>query len=358
MPPIRLLDLGLVPPVRSQTIYHAVAYALTEDTPDTLILVGPDAPYVCIGFHQELEREVDVDYCRAQGLPVFRREVGGGAVYLDRDQVFTQWVFHRGALPVDVGERFALYARPLVETYRALGIPATYRPVNDIHVDGRKIGGTGAAQMGAAEVVVGSLMFDFNFALMARVLKVSSEKMRDKVFQSLNEYMTTMTRHLGRRPERDAVVARYCEQCAAALGRELAPGTLTDAELALAAALDEQFVSEAWLHQKGGLRQAGVRIHQDVQVVESAHKAAGGLIRVTARLRSGRLEDVTVAGDFTLLPKTAVGALELALRGLVLEPALITQRLTEVYQGLNIQSPGVTPADLAQAVLQLQPAPG
>src|SRR5512136_2678247 len=103
MDAIRLLDLGLVPPIRSQTIYHAVAYAMDDASrsPDTIILVAPTDPYVCIGFHQELLKEVDVEYCRAHGLPIVRREVGGGAVYLDRNQVFAQWIFHRDALPED-----------------------------------------------------------------------------------------------------------------------------------------------------------------------------------------------------------------------------------------------------------------
>ncbi len=57
MDSIRLLDMHLVPPVRSQTIYHAVAYALDAESPDTIILVGPTEPYVCIGFHQELDKE-------------------------------------------------------------------------------------------------------------------------------------------------------------------------------------------------------------------------------------------------------------------------------------------------------------
>lgn len=356
MSTIRLLDLGLVPPVRSQTIYHAVAYALEASTPDTIILVGPERPYVCIGYHQELEREVDTVYCRAHGLPVYRREVGGGAVYLDQNQVFTQWVFQRSALPEEIGERFAFYVKPLVETYRTLGIPASYRPINDIHVDGRKIGGTGAAQMGEAEVVVGSLMFDFDFATMARVLKVPSEKMRDKIYQSLSEYMTTMTRCLGSVPDREHVVGIYVEHCAQALGRDIAPGRLTDKELALAAELDAQFASDAWLHQKGGLRQSGVRIHEDVRVAEGAHKAPGGLIRVTARLAAGRIDDVSLSGDFTMLPASALGALEEGLRGAPLERDALRARVTGVYTSAGIQSPGVTPDDLVTAVLQVLPA--
>ena len=84
MDPIRVLDLGLVPPLRSQAIYHGIAYAMNPDTPDTIILVGPTDPYLCIGYHQELEKEVDADDGRQAGLPIYRREVGGGAVYLDR----------------------------------------------------------------------------------------------------------------------------------------------------------------------------------------------------------------------------------------------------------------------------------
>ena len=350
---IRLLELGHVPPVRSQTIYHAVAYALDADTPDTIILVAPTDPYVCIGFHQELEKEVDVDYCRAHGLPIYRREVGGGAVYLDQNQVFAQWIFHRGALPADVGARFALYVQPLVETYHTLGIPANYRPVNDIHVRGKKIGGTGAAQMGEAEVVVGSLMFDFDFDSMARVLKVSSEKMRDKIVQSLREYMTTMTRELGKPPDRDAVVKIYLDQVESALGRKIVAGTPTAKELALAEELDRQAVTDEWLCQKGGLRQLGVKIHAEVRVLEAAHKAPGGLIRVTARVRDGRIDDVTLSGDFTMLPQFAPGALELALRDTALRADAVQARVGEVYRSVGIQSPGVTPDDLTNAVLRL-----
>ncbi|MBI4493426.1 MAG: lipoate--protein ligase family protein [Chloroflexi bacterium] len=357
MATIRLLDVGLVSPLRSQTLYHAVAYALDATTPDTIMLVSSDQPYVCVGFHQEAEKEVDLDYCSEHGLPVLRREVGGGAVYLDSGQVFTQWIFQRRHLPADLGERFRLYVGPLVETYRALGVNATYRPINDIHVEGRKIGGTGAASIGEAEVVVGSLMLDFNFELMARVLKVASEKMRDKIYQSLNEYMTTLTRQLGQPPDRQAVQQRYVEQCTRALGCEIVPGELTERELAVARELDERFASDEWLHQKGGLRQQGVKIHEDVRVVEAAHKAPGGLVRVTARLRHGRIDDLTLSGDFTILPAFGTGALEQALRGMSLDAEACTRRVEEVYRALGLQSPGLTPEAIAQAVLALASPP-
>jgi lipoate-protein ligase A len=348
---IRLLDLEGVPALRSQSVYHAAAYAMTPDSPDTIILVSPDRPYVCIGYHQDLEKEVDVAYCQANGLPLLRREVGGGAVYLDGGQVFSQWVFQPGHLPRTLADRFELYIRPLVETYQALGIEAYYRPVNDIHVAGKKIGGTGAANMGRADVVVGSLMFDFDKAAMARVLRVSSQKMRDKIFESLEQYMTTMSEQLGSMPDRQAVKDLYLQNCARALDAKIVPGTWTAEEEAVAQDLDKRFTSAEWLYQKAGLRQKGVKIHEDVRVVESAFKAPGGLIRVTARLRAGHIDDVSLSGDFTLLPAMGLGAVEQALRGVRLSGDEMVGRIQEIYHALRIQSPGLTPQDFAQAIL-------
>ena len=67
---IRLLYMEGVSPLRSQTVYHAVGYAMREDTPNTIIIVSPNAPYVCIGYHQDMQKEVDLDYCAARGFPV------------------------------------------------------------------------------------------------------------------------------------------------------------------------------------------------------------------------------------------------------------------------------------------------
>lgn len=351
MDAIRLLDLGTVPPVRSQSIYHAIGYAMGDDSPDTILLVSPDAPYVSIGRHQDADREVDLAYCAEHGLQVIRREVGGGAVYLDRNQLFTQWIFRAEHLPGTVQDRFVLYAETLVRTYRALGIAAEYRPINDIHVAGRKIGGTGAARMDRAEVVVGSLMFDFDTASMARVLKVPSEKFRDKVFQSLTEYMTTMRRELGEPPAREAVVAAYLESCAAVLDRPIEPGELRPRELELAEALDERFASEDWLREAGGLRRAGVRIHEDVRVGEGAHKAAGGLIRCVARVRGDRLDDIGFSGDFTARPATMPDDLEKRLRGRPVSASAVLEAVDGYYTDVRPEIPGVTPQDWLAAVM-------
>lgn len=349
---IRLLDLGIVGPIRTQSLYHAVGYAFGADSPDTIMLVSPDAPYVSIGRHQDAAREVDLEYCAEVGYPVVRREVGGGAVYLDHDQLFTQWIFDAARLPSTVEERFRLYIDALVRTYHKLGIGAEYRPINDVHVSGRKIGGTGAARMDRAEVLVGSLMFDFDMAAMARVLRVPSEKFRDKIFQSLNDYMTTMRRELGTPPPRDEVVAAYVETCSEVLGRPVVLGELRSDEIDLAVRLDERFASREWLEEPGGLRRGTVRIHEDVRVGEGAHKAPGGLIRCVARVHGDTLDDVAFSGDFTARPADLPAELDAALIGCELVESDLLGRVEGVYERVHPEVPGVAPSDWVAAVVK------
>jgi lipoate-protein ligase A len=179
--------------------------------------------------------------------------------------------------------------------------------------------------------------------------------MRDKIYQSLNEYMTTMTRELGQTPAYEPVKEAYLRQCAKTLAVEIEMGEPTTAELEVTADIENRFLSTEWLHQKGGLRQSrAVKISADVYLVEAAHKAPGGLIRTAARLHKGRIDDLTLSGDFTMLPAFAVGALEQALRGVTLEDEPIRARVNEFYRHLQVQSPGVAVEDWVLAIMALK----
>lgn len=352
--PIRLVDAGTVSYLRSQTVYHGVAKAKTQKTPNTIILVSPNDPYVCIGFHQELEKEVDLAFCKANNIPVLRREVGGGAVFLDEGQVFTQWVFHPDRLPMRIDRRFELFARPLVETYKALGIEAYFRPINDIQVNGKKIGGTGAAAIGNAEVMVGSFIFDFNFELMAKILKVPDEKFRDKIYRSLQEYMTTMKRELEAAPSRETVKDLYIQKCEEVLGEKIIEDKFSDDELQAMDDYDSKFMSEAWLNQKGGLKRAGVKIHSDVWIYETNFKAKGGLIRATVRVKDNRIDDISFTGDFTFHPNDKLSSLEKALMKSEINSESLLSLVRNFYATTRVQSPGVDPEDWVEAIMKVK----
>jgi lipoate-protein ligase A len=348
----RVVDAGTVSWLDSQVIYHAVASAMTEETEDTITLMNPATPYVCVGFHQEVEKEVDIAYCQEYGLPITRRQVGGGAVYLDKEQLFWHIIVHRSRAPYRIEDVYARYLAGPVNALRAMGIPAQHRPVNDIQVEGRKIGGTGAATIGEAIVVVGSLIFDFNYELMARVLKVPSEKFRDKVYQTLREYLTTIRRELGpKAPTWEEGKQILITQVAAALGQDVYNGTLTEREQAEVQRLRQVFTDPEWLYQSGGLRKKGVKIKEGLHVHEAAYKAPGGLIRATMRVQEAVIDDITLSGDFFIYPQERLTQLVSALIGSPLNEEALQQRAAVFWQEHQIQSPGLTPEDVAKAIL-------
>jgi len=285
-------------------------------------------------------------------LPIIRRHVGGGAVYLDRNQMFFHFMYPRQKAPEFAVNLYPRFIEPAVRTYRELGVAAEYRPVNDIQVAGRKIGGTGAASIGEATVMVGSFMFDFDTATMAKCLKVPSEKFRDKLKTTLDDYMTTMTRELSKLPSREAVKEMFLRHCADVLGVEPIASEPTQAELHAIAAEEKALSDPAWTYRKGRVRdKLGVKISEAVHLSEAMHKARGGLIRTSLLARDGRIENLMLSGDFTCLPEEGVDRLAAALSGAELEQDALTGKVAGEMKRLQLDMPAVEPADIATAIM-------
>ena len=59
----RLVNLGSVDGYTMVSLIKA----LKPDTP-TLLLCHPEKPFVNVGYHQEIEKEVDVEFCRKMNM--------------------------------------------------------------------------------------------------------------------------------------------------------------------------------------------------------------------------------------------------------------------------------------------------
>ncbi|PSR21206.1 MAG: lipoate--protein ligase family protein [Sulfobacillus acidophilus] len=344
---MRYLDLGTVDAQSSQAVYHALAELWHPDDETTLVTVRPDRPYVCVGYHQIASREIDRQYCADRHIPVGRRMIGGGAVWLDQDQVFWHLVMPHQQISIDT-----LYRRYLaapVNAYRQMGIFAEHRPVNDIVVGARKIGGTGASTIGDADVLVGSLMMDFDPQAMVRALNVPSEKFRDKVISSLSDYITTVKRELGKNAPSAAAATRILvEAFAAVLQEEVRPDGLTDQEHERIQWYADRLFDPLFVYRDEGYLVPGLKIREGVRVLEGLYKAAGGLIRIVWRDVNGIIEDVTVGGDFFIAPPDGLERLQAALIGLRVGSDQCEEVVRKVWQ--TVEAPGVTAGDIIAAL--------
>ncbi len=68
---VRLLDMGMVSPLRSQSIYHGITATMTPGADPAILLCRPKSTYVSIGYFQEAGMEVDLAFCDENNIPVY-----------------------------------------------------------------------------------------------------------------------------------------------------------------------------------------------------------------------------------------------------------------------------------------------
>jgi len=318
-----------------------------------LFILRPATPYVCLGFHQDAEQEIEMQFAKENNIPVFRREVGGGAVYLDGEQLFYQMIIRKDNpnVPHKIAHFYEKFLAPVVDTYREFGVDAQYKPINDIIVNSRKISGNGAAEINDMMILVGNFIMDFDYEMMSKILRVPDEKFRDKVYKTLNENLTTIERETGDLPMTqalgDSLIRRYQD-----LLGNLEPAELDNELVSKADELFDKMYTPEWLYYNDRRRKDAkeVKISEGVYVIQKMVKTSGGLVRVTATAKDDILRDVHLSGDFFFYPAPKLADLEAALEGVQYDAGTIEQTIEQFYEQFAIQSPGVTPEDLAEVL--------
>ena len=299
MPPIRLLSLGATYWLNTQAVYHALAESMTADSPDTIIFAQPLQPYLCLGYHQELNSVLDRRACAEMSLPIVRRRVGGGATYLDVNQLFYQCIFHHTRLPVIITDVYARLLAAPVATLKALELNAELRDDNEIEVNGKRIAGIGGGRIGQSAVVVGNILFDFDYNAMTRAWRVPSESFRQLASQALRNRVTTLWSELPRPVSPEEVQRMMIEEFARALNRPLEPGKLTSAEEAKIKEVGKRLKSYSWLslHQNGAKPMKSLKISRGVFIRAEEAEVSGHNVRGVFRVRDNIIEQALLEGE-------------------------------------------------------------
>jgi len=287
-----LYNLGAVSWWESQCFYHALAMLGREG----LIICYPTTAYVCLGIHDDLKQEIDLDYCRERGLPVIRRETGGGVVYLDCHQLFFQLVLRRDnpLLPLRRDRFYSRFLQPAILVYRSLGLPACLRPPADLIADGRKCSGNAAGDIGLGTAYVGNLLLDFDFDTMSRVLRVPSPGFRRSLHKAMRDNMTTLADWIQagsvtQEELAEALIARFAE-----LLGSLTPHRPDDELMRKAVEVREHLTSSNWLNMPG--RKTPERRIKIAEGVYLAERRLGSQESMTLLFKNGNVEEATWIG--------------------------------------------------------------
>ena len=316
---VRVIDTGIRGARENVALDQALVEARNAGTiPDTLRFLR-FRPSALVGLHQILGHEVRLDYCRAQGIEVGRRITGGGGLYLDEGQLGWELLLDRRSLgTTDLAAIAARLCNAAAAGLRRLGVPAEYRPRNDIEVGGRKIGGTGGFFDGNTLFYQGTLLVDFDPGRMIAALKVPVEKLARRDLDDARRRVVTLREVLGAAPPMEAVREALLAGFAQELGFTVERGVLSDDEAARAARLlrDEASTEEFVAGQAAP--EAGESL------VSASLFTRGGSLRADLRLEgpcNGRIREALITGDFFITPPRALYDLEAALRGIAVEAA-------------------------------------
>lgn len=266
---LRVLDFGSVSPLRSQTLWHALAYGVDGGAPATVAFCRSTGPYVSVGYHRSLD-EVDLGWCRRRGLPVYRRMVGGGPVYVDQEQLLFQLVLARELLSPSRTEAVRRVLDWAVPAFVAAGLDAALDEHGEISVGDRKVCGHGAAEIGRAVAVVGNVLGRFDHHEATAILAIADPARRVEVEQAMRRYVGAGEATI----DADAFKVVAVGSFARHLDLDPRPGSLTPAERVRVAALDEQFESDSWRVGTGrtGPCALDVKIRAGVHVTDAGPK--------------------------------------------------------------------------------------
>ena len=312
--PFRVIDTGLRNGRENIALDQALIEArLDNKIPDTIRFIR-FRPSALVGVHQFLRQEIKTDYCRANGIEIGRRITGGGSLYLDEGQIGWELLFDRATLGVrDLADVTRRICEAFALGLNKLGVPARYRPRNDIEVDGRKISGTGGFFDGNLIFYQGTLLIDFDPAKIGACLNIPVEKLAKRDLTSATQRVITMREVLGDKlPPLPAIfeglLAGFAE------GLSIAPqwGTISAYEEELAARhFRDEIGTDEFVE---GLDAPA----QGDDLVSASLTGRGGTVRTDIRLEgrhNERIREALITGDFFVTPPRVIFDLEASLRG-------------------------------------------
>ena len=201
MRPARWIDLGVVDPIAFHATYAGLADAQQPDAAP-LVVWGRTAAHLCLGQSQgecELDDAIEV--------PVVRRPLGGGAVWVDEDQLSYAIVAPIALAPRRHADWYAWALAPAIATFRAFRLEVE-QCAEDLMLARRKIAGSGAATIGRCAVIASSFLLRFPRARFAASVATPDLGFRTALHDALAIAMTDWSSHAAP-PDEDSLAMTF-----------------------------------------------------------------------------------------------------------------------------------------------------
>jgi lipoic acid synthetase/lipoate-protein ligase A len=180
----------ILPDIGQQSLsyYLAMEEYVADNIDDDAFFVWQSEPTVIIGRNQDLEAEVNIDYCRKHDVDIVRRKSGGGCVYSDKGNIMISYISRRG----DVSAVFDRYLSALTACLCSLGLDAARSERNDVMVCGMKVSGNALHHLPDRTIVHGTLLFCSDFDALEQAIRPPIEKLERHGIKSVRQRVANL----------------------------------------------------------------------------------------------------------------------------------------------------------------------
>jgi lipoate-protein ligase A len=252
----RFIDLDKIDGVYSAALFESMGMLVGSGyVPETILFWRVYSPVVYLGYHQCVEDEIHADFCKANNISIVRRILGGGCGFCDDNQILYSVIGREGGvIPNDIQDAYRKVLGGVLIALESLGEESEIEPArNAVYSRGRKISGNAQGRFDGAVLINGSLLLDFDFKLMDRVLKNPTKNL--KPVECAGDGMITL-KEIGFK-DFELVKRRLRNGFEKALGISSEKGELTKREEKLSTKLLEKYQKHDWTYKmdtKRGLR--------------------------------------------------------------------------------------------------------
>lgn len=152
-------------------------------------------PALVIGSHQSVINEVDAVAARALGFVVTRRMSGGGTMLCEPGRTITYSLYLPESVAAGISFRqsYALLDDWAVRCFVELGVPASYREINDIISPRGKIAGAAQARRRGFILHHTTIAHSMEVELVPRLIRIGRERMAERGIRSAEKPVSPLS---------------------------------------------------------------------------------------------------------------------------------------------------------------------
>jgi lipoate---protein ligase len=205
-------------------------------------------PAIVIGSYQSVGNEIDRDALHHERFTFVRRVSGGGAMIVEPENTVTySLIVPEAALDgLSFRASFELLDAWCVSALRSLGIPAEYKPINDIASPSGKIAGAAQCRRNKTVLHHTAMAYAFDNDRMMRLLRLNRPVLNPRGIPSAVKLVTPVSMFAGQTQTevRERLISFFAKTYATEIS-ELRADELDEAELLV----KNKFGAREWLYR-------------------------------------------------------------------------------------------------------------